>query len=354
MLDFPRHAAAFPGKDRASAESRPAADLAFAFRGESYARSESESVLDALLRQGIEVPYSCRKGTCLSCLMQVTDGEAPIEAQSGLKEAWRALGYVLACQCRPAAALELDLPANNAIFTPAVVHRVERLAPAIGRVLLEPEATLLYRPGQFVNFRRPDGLMRSYSLASVPQLDPWLELHVKKLPGGEMGGWIFSRLRAGQQIEIGGPNGDCFYLPGRPEQNMLLIGNGTGLSPLLGIVRDALARGHTGEIHLYHGSRHETGLYNGDLLRDIEARHPNFIYWPCLSGGAAPEGTREGRVEDVVFRDHAGLADWRVFLAGNPPMVEKAKRLAYLAGAALDQIYADPFDLRELRRKPRS
>jgi NAD(P)H-flavin reductase len=134
---------------------------------------------------------------------------------------------------------------------------------------------------------------------------------------------------------------------------MLLIGNGTGLSPLIGIVRDALARGHGGEIHLYHGTRHAAGLYFMDELRALAARHANFVYWPCLSGGDTLKGARGGRAEEVAFADHGGLRDWRVFLCGYPPMVEKAKKLAYLAGAVLDHIHADPFDMRELRQKPR-
>lgn len=341
--------------ERRAADSGPEAEpeLTLVFGGETFARGASETVLDALLRHGVDIPYSCRKGTCLSCVVRVSEGEVPEAAQEGLKEAWRAQGFVLACQCRPEGGIALEPPDGAVLFTPAKVHEVGRLAPAIGRVLLEPQATLLYRAGQFINLRRPDGLVRSYSLASVPQLDPYLELHVKKLAGGEMSGWIFSDLRAGQEIEIGGPHGDCFYLPGRPEQSMLLIGNGTGLSPLIGVVRDALARGHGGEIHLYHGTRHPPGLYAMNELRALEARHDNFVYWPCLSGGNAPKGARGGRADEVAFADHGGLRGWRVFLCGYPPMVEKARKIAYLAGAALDQIHAERFDLRELRIKPR-
>ena len=66
-----------------------------------------------------------------------------------------------------------------------------------------------------------------------------------------------------------------------------------------------------------------------------------------------PAGVRAGRVDSAVFSDLPGLADWRVFICGSPPMVEKAKNTAYLAGAAIADIHADPFELRDLRRKPR-
>jgi len=72
-----------------------------------------------------------------------------------------------------------------------------------------------------------------------------------------------------------------------------------------------------------------------------------------LSGGSGAAGCRPGRAESVAFSDLAELPGWRVFLCGYPPMVHSAKRHAYLAGAALDDILTDPFELRELRQTPR-
>jgi NAD(P)H-flavin reductase len=135
---------------------------------------------------------------------------------------------------------------------------------------------------------------------------------------------------------------------------MLLVGNGTGLAPMLGIVRDALASGHTGTIRLYHGSQTKAGLYLGDILRGLEAEHGNFHYIPCISRDGETEGYRQGRADDAAFSDHTDLKDWRVFLCGYPPMVNSAKDRAQGAGARLEDIYADPYELKELRKKPRS
>ncbi len=194
-----------------------------------------ETVLDVLLREGCDIPFSCRKGICFTCIMQAVDGEVPAAAQTGLKGTLRAKGYFLSCMYRPDTDVTVAAAADAAIFTRAVVTRVERSTPKMCRIFLAPATSLFYHPGQFINLRRRDGLSRSYSLASVPRVEPDLELHVKSLPGGRMTSWVFDELRAGEEVDFQGPNGTCFYVSGRPGQPLLLIGNGSGLAPLIGI-----------------------------------------------------------------------------------------------------------------------
>jgi len=326
---------------------------AIAFRGVEYECRDSETVLDALLRQGVALPYSCRAGQCLTCVLRGLDGLVPPEAQAPLRETLRRQGYFLACCCRPQGPLTVSLPDEGALYARARVLQNEPLAPLIRRLRLETAVPIDYAAGQFVNMRRADGLTRSYSLASVPGQDATLEVHVKRHTGGAMSTWVFENLRPGAEVDLQGPNGACFYVSGRPEQPLLLIGNGTGLAPLYGIVRAALAAGHSGPIHLYHGSRHAEGLYLRDELAAMAARHANFRYAPCLSGSADTQGCRPQRAERAAFADHADLGGWRLFLCGCPPMVKEAQRQAYLAGVDLADIHADPFTLRELRKEPR-
>ncbi len=231
--------------------------------------------------------------------------------------------------------------------------RVDKVAPSVCRLTIRPSTPLYYRAGQFINIRRADGLVRSYSLASVPRLDTHLEIHVKRMPRGAMSNWIYNELNPGDGLDIQGPNGDCFYVPGTPAQNLLLIGTGTGLAPLLGFARDALEGRHTGQVHLYHGSREAEGLYMAGDVRAIAKAHENFHYVPCICGDDVPTGFRAGRADAAAFADHPGLSGWGVFVCGYPAMVHAAKKAAFLAGASLDQIHADAFDFKDLREKSR-
>ena len=320
--------------------------------GTAYECGADETVLDALLRQGVEVPYSCRNGVCLTCVMRTDSPGVPGRARHDIRETLRHQGYFLPCVCVPQGDLALEFPHDASVYGRAVVAAVEALAPDIVRVALGAATPLYYHAGQFINLRRSDGLVRSYSLASVPSLDDGLILHVKYHSGGQMSGWIRDDLRAGEDVEFQGPNGDCFYVQGRGDQPMLLVGTSTGLAPLWGIARDALAAGHTGPIHLYHGSREADGLYLHEALADLARRHENFHYVPCVSGDAV-EGRRPDRADRAALSDHRDLSGWRVFLCGAPPMVTGARKMAYLAGASMGDIHVDPYEIRDLRHESR-
>src|SRR6476661_7553940 len=74
---------------------------AITWEGRQYSLAENESVLDALLRNGVKAAHSCKAGSCGSCLLRAAEGSVPERAQSGLKDSWKAQGYFLACVCRP-------------------------------------------------------------------------------------------------------------------------------------------------------------------------------------------------------------------------------------------------------------
>jgi NAD(P)H-flavin reductase/ferredoxin len=306
---------------------------------------EKQSVLDCLTARGVPVPFSCRSGVCQTCLMRATGGSPPEAAQHGLKDSLKLQNYFLACICHPAEDLEVALPADAFAAIPATVRKLKLLNDDIMHVALESHVPIEYKPGQFINLFRDKALGRSYSIASVPCLDDHIHLHVRRLPGGRVSGWIHEELRPGHSVEIRGPAGDCFYVPGKPEQPMLLMGTGSGLAPLFGIVRDALNQGHTGPIRLFHGSRDPQGLYLIGELIDLTRECSNFDYVPCLSGSDVPPGFAAGRVHDVALQEVPNLKDWRIFLCGHPEMVKAAKKKAFLAGASMKDIYADAFNV---------
>jgi CDP-4-dehydro-6-deoxyglucose reductase len=314
---------------------------------------ENETVLEGLERHGIAVPNSCRSGVCQSCLMQAAEGATPAAAQKGLKDSLKARGYFLSCVCTPAEDMTIHPAAHAVQRARAMVRGVEMLSRDVARVMLSYESPFDYFPGQFVNVVRQDGLMRSYSLANLKPassgLEDLLELHVRKIANGRMSNWLHE-VQAGEEIDIQGPQGDCFYVPGRPDQPMLLAGAGTGLAPLYAIARDALRHGHTGEIRLYHGAREAGGLYLVDELNRLAADHENFTYIPCLMNGVATPAMRVGEIDKIILGDVPKFAGWRAFLCGNPELVNMLRKKVFLAGASMKEIYSDAFVMREMVR----
>lgn len=303
-----------------------------------------ETVLDALLSAGISVASSCRAGACQACLVQATRGTPPPAAQQGVKESLRLQGYFLACQARPEAPLEVSLSGARSLELPARVSSVERLAKDVLRVWVETETPLAFRSGQYLTLSRSDGLARAYSIVGRSQVAPeLLELHVRVLVGGRMSGWLASDTAVGAPVRVRGALGDCFYVPGSPEQPLMLIGTGTGLAPLWGVLQDALAAGHTGAIELWHGARDAGGLYLDQELARLVQRHPQLSYQRCVLEGDAGRELHVGRLDALLLERVLSFAGRRVYLCGDPALVRSLRRQVFLRGASLSQIHADAF-----------
>ena len=327
--------------------------MAFHFEGVTYEGDESETVLDALLRHNIALPHSCCKGLCQVCLVRNVGIPPPAVTQIGLRDTLQHQGYFLACQCPVIDGLDIRLPRTTDVFCRAVVAKKEQLSGDVYRIELIPENAIIYHSGQFINIRREDGVTRSYSIASVADVDSAIEIHIQRRQNGLMSQWMCDQIQIGDHLDIDGPNGTCFYLPGQALQPLLLIGTGTGLSPLLGIVRDALLKGHSGPIHLYHGSRSLAGLYAREKLMALAASHSNLHIYFCVSGEAYDGDFLQGMASKHAFDQHSDLEKYRVYLCGAPEMVNSAKKTAYLQGAHIKNIYADPFENKDIRAVPR-
>ncbi len=308
------------------------------YEGTSVRCDPDKSVLDNLLDQNLDVNHCCKNGSCLTCLLK-TDSEVDEKSRVPLKATLSELGYFLSCQQIPSDGMVIKSAASDDCFRKAVVTSMIKKSGHVSQVFLKPYGEFLYKPGQFINIKGPKDTVRSYSIASIPS-DNVLELHIKEHQYGIVSPWLCADDRIGREIEISGPNGECFYLPENQDQSMLMIGTGTGLAPLLGIVRDSYSQNHRGKIELYFGAVDDPGLYLADQLRVLEKKYDNLtVHFGIL---------KNGPINDTALKNHPDLKEWRVFLCGDPDMVKKTKTKAYLAGAALANIYVDAFEQAEI------
>ena len=308
-----------------------------------YPCQANETVLDTLLKADIPIPNGCREGACQSCLMRSLDIAPPASAQKGLKNTLQHQNYFLACQCLPVQDMTVAMPDYEGLGITAKVSIKQSLSADIMRLVLAFAGDFTFRAGQFVNLKRQDGLTRSYSIANAPTVDKALEFHIKRLPNGRFSAWVHDELAIGDELKVSEAKGTCHYLPGNAAQPMLLVGTGSGLAPLIGIVNDALGNGHSGPIQLYHGSRDPEGLYLIDEIQSLAETHANFSYTPCISGDKSGLPFTKGRAHEVALSSTESLTGWRVYLCGHPEMVNQSKMMAYLKGASLNDIYADAF-----------
>lgn len=139
-----------------------------------------------------------------------------------------------------------------------------------------------YRPGQFLTLRVPHGdgwLPRCYSLSSTPLLDEPLRVTIKRVADGRASNWLCGQLRAGDSLEVMPPAG--VFVPKRFDSDLLLFGGGSGITPVLSILRSALLAG-TGRILLIYANRDEASVIFRDELRKLASAHParlQVVHW---------------------------------------------------------------------------
>lgn len=314
------------------------------YKGGNYTCEKDETVLVCLLRHKVFVPNACQSGVCQSCMMKAVQGTPPKVAQTGLKDTLVAQHHFLACICKPEEDLEVSLYDSSKDWMLAEVLEKSLLNESVVRLRLKPQHKIDYMAGQFINIKGQDGTsIRSYSLASLPTED-YLELHIKRVPDGLVSNYLHDIVAVGDSLSIMGATGDCFYTNRDQAQPLLMIGVGTGLAPLYGVIRDALAKDHTGSIHVYHGSLATPGLYYIDELRNLANEHESLSYTPCVLHGDAPEGGQQGDIQSVVRTDFPDLKGYRVYICGDPQIVDSIKKQCFMSGASMADIYSDPFD----------
>lgn len=320
------------------------------FNDKTYQCRDGETVLEALTRNGVELSFSCRKGSCHVCMLKCTDGKLPEESQKKLRPVFKKNDYFLPCVCKPVEDLTISSIESDELFSTAYIHKKEFLSDKVCRLYIDSSKFMDYRAGQFLNLSRlKDGVTRSYSVANCPEKDYFIELHIERMEGGDLSNWIFDELDADFEIDIQGPNGDCCYQPEKPQMPMLMVATNTGLAPVLGVVREAIINDHKADIHVYHVCRESSGLYLNSLMKELAKKHEHIYYHPLVAPGDDEKYTVANMAVSVVKSTHSSLQGWMVYLAGASQMVLDMRHVAIEKGVVDKNIFSDTFDLKDLR-----
>jgi CDP-4-dehydro-6-deoxyglucose reductase len=310
-----------------------------------------QTLLDAALGAGLNVPHSCVGGNCGSCRARLLRGEVdyPNGRPLGLSDSEAAQGYILLCQARAHGDLCIEIieptsPKEAVIKRlPARIERTQVLSHDVMAVYLRLPAAepFSFKAGQYIDIMLPGGRRRSFSIASPPHDSRLLELHVRRVAGGELTTQLFSEESRNALLTIEGPLGQFVC---RGEGPMLLIGGGTGLAPLYSMIRHLIEKGPTREMRLYWGVRGERDLYHHAALEELTQRAANLRYVAVLSEPTAAWSGRRGWVHEAVIHDVAGLDRYDVYASGPPEMIATVRREFALRGVPAQRISTDSFD----------
>jgi len=313
------------------------------FQGHEYQCPTDEILLDALNKQGTSLPFGCRAGVCQACMLKAETGRPPEAAQAGIEQKLKNKNYFLSCLCKPDADMTLALPDPADKYHSSVVFEKVWLNKSVIRLRISRPEGFTYIPGQFVNLLQTDlGLVRSYSLASNYD-DNFIELHIRVIPDGRMSNWIADTVENGTFMLISDAMGNCCYHNMYSEFPLLLAGTGTGLAPLYGILRHAIASGHQQDIQLLHGGLNREGLYYTEELQQLASHEQHLSYTPCVLNGTAPEGGQQGAITEQLEEMLRQHEQWRIFLCGDSNTVTAMREVCLAHGIDESEIHTDAF-----------
>jgi len=323
--------------------------------GESFNVKEDEYILDAAIRQGLNLPHSCRGGSCQSCKSKVTFGE--FESPNGnpwsLSEDDIKAHECLICLAKAKSDLHIfakpiETPGNIQIKKlPCRIEKKELLCHDVMAVYLRlPKVEPFeFLAGQYIDIILSDGRRRSFSMANPPHDNELLELHIRKVPNGNFTTRIFEQLPERSLLRMEGPIG-TFFVRKENRRPIIMLAGGTGLAPLKAMLRDLLDGDDDHEIHLFWGVRAKEDLYEHDWLLDTASMHQRFMYTPILSEARSNDKWkgRTGWAHQAVLENYPNLKPFDVYMAGPPPMVEAAKIDFSNAGLSKEQLFYDSFE----------
>ncbi|MEV5665684.1 ferredoxin reductase [Streptomyces flaveolus] len=221
----------------------------------------------------------------------------------------------------------------------ATLTEIRRETPRAATFRLAVPGWAGHVPGQHLMLRltAPDGYVaqRHYSLASTPDDSGHIELTLDHVADGEVSGWFHTVARPGDRIEVRGPLSGFFAWPG--DRPALLLGAGSGVVPLMSMVRHHRARGLSVPLRLLVSARSPEEL--------IYAREFGPETTPVFTR-SAPEGTPVGRLAATHLAPL--LADppaggWEAYVCGSNSFAEHASRLLVAAGQPVDRIRIERF-----------
>ena len=218
-----------------------------------FCAAPEQTLLDAALDSSLNLPHSFKGGNCGACRARLLRGEIhyPNGPPLGLSDAEAAEGLILLCQATGRTDLLIEtfeMRAADAATIKRLPCRIERTQTLSHDVLgvwlqLPVAEAFTFEPGQYIDIMLPGGRRRSFSIASPPHDSRPLELHVRRVAGGEFTDRLFHQNPERTLLTMEGPLGQFVYRQDQPPGSaapMLLIGGGTGIAPLISILRHVI------------------------------------------------------------------------------------------------------------------
>lgn len=318
---------------------------------------EDESIVAAAARANLTVPVLCGQGSCGTCRGTCGGGDYVLgdHNPAALPSEEAKAGHVLLCRTFPRGPLDIAVPFEARALAGAVRERVaeisalEHLGGRTVRLLLtlrpdEDDSTAAeFEPGQFMELRLPGSdVKRAYSLSNTANWAGELEFLIRLQPGGAFSGWLENNAAVGQTLSLRGPSG-TFGLRENGLRPRWFVAGGTGLAPMLSMLRRMAEWGDPQPARLYFGVSTADDLFGAPQIADLQAQMPGLQVTTCVWKPSPGWTGFAGSPVDALNRDLPGSPAPDIYLCGPPALIEAATAAALAHGVPDGNIMAERF-----------
>jgi len=317
-----------------------------------------DTILRAALRAGIGFPYECNVGSCGNCKFELLEGELQKtwEQAPGLSEKDRSKNRWLGCQSQPCGNARIKMremehytPIHHPVKTKARLLSKRAITHDLHEFTFECDEPLTFASGQYalIHFAGVAG-PRAYSMSQAGASSKQIDFQVRIIPGGTGTQRLFT-MPLGEEVHIDGPYGMAYLREDAP-RDILLVGGGSGLAPMISLARGALAQKNPAfqKIHFIYGAREVRDICGLDMLQALSNWSAVGHYTAVVSNAppeqTLPEGTERGFVHEVVQRLHKEtLSQMEIYFAGPAPMAQAMIKLLVELKVPMNQVHFDQF-----------
>lgn len=313
----------------------------------SFSVEEHDNILDAALIANINLPHSCKKGECASCLCKISNGSVELILpynKTVLTPEMITDGYTLACRAIPKTDLILDMPGfNNSIpikTLPAKIESINKTGTvALIKLKLPSNQEFKYDAGQYIDIMY-EGKTRSYSIANSQIKDGYIELHIRYRLGGFFSEIVWHKLTINQIIRLKGPMGG-FSLHNCLDK-VLMVCTGTGFAPIKAIIEKMIENNDHRQVTLVWGCNSYEDFYLLELLSKWQLQL-NLTIKQCIDSTTL-SNYYSGFVTDYVQEKFTDLSAYEIYACGNCAMIDSLYNLSIMKlGADKNCFYSDSF-----------
>jgi methane monooxygenase component C len=316
-----------------------------------------EDVISAAVRQDIYLMSSCREGGCATCKGYCSEGDyvlGKVSSQALPYEEEEA-GEVLLCRCYPSTDIEVEVPYtyDRISFSPegmtfeAEVVELKQISINVVKFQLErtgDDKTIKFESGQFFDLEIPGTeTTRSYSPANTSNKNGELEFLIRIVDGGKFSTYLKNDAKVGQRIHVKGPAG-IFGLKENGFTPRYFVAGGTGLAPILSMVRRMKEWDEPQKCVIYFGVNTEAEIFHLDELDQLAAQMPTLELRNCVWKCSDDWHCEKGSVVDILRRDlqETGIMP-DLYLCGPPGMVDATFSVCAEMGIPKEKIYLEKF-----------